>query len=223
MTAVSTFAGGKMLWHFPGDWGNGCMGSRRQRPEVRKAQILRAAKESFRIHGLQTTTVDQIAAQAEVSVGLLYRYFKSKSDMVQAIITEDVELQMAQIERAIEEGPTDLADLPRVMINQLVEESQNREQLALMLEVTVEVYRNAPLREFVRRKRVEVRESLAKKLESNGLDHEAARGLIEQIERASAVATGVALEALIYSDSVSTSSRSVASIVKAALFSFERH
>jgi AcrR family transcriptional regulator len=199
------------------------MGNRRQRPEVRKAQILRAAKESFRIHGLQTTTVDQIAAQAEVSVGLLYRYFKSKSEMVQAIIAEDVELQMAQIERAIEGGSTDLADLPRLMINQLVEESQDREQLALMLEVTVEVYRNAPLREFVRRKRVEVRESLANKLESKGLDHEAARGLIEQIERASAVATGVALEALIYSDSVSTSSRNVASIVKAALFSFERH
>ena len=56
-----------------------------------------------------------------------------------------------------------------------------------------------------------------------GLDHEAARALIEQIERASAVATGVVLEALIYSDSVSTSSRDVASIVKAALFSFKRH
>jgi len=199
------------------------MGSRRQRPELRKAQILRAAKESFRIHGLQTTTVDAIAAQAEVSVGLLYRYFKSKSEMVQAIIAEDVELQMAQIERAIEEGSTDLAGLPRLMINQFVEESQNREQLALMLEVTVEVYRNAPLREFVRRKRVEVRESLATKLESKGLDHEAARSLIEQIERASAVVTGVALEALIYSDSVSTSSMSVASIVEAALSSFERH
>ena len=199
------------------------MGSRRRQPEVRKAQILRAAKESFRIHGLQATTVDVIAAQAEVSVGLLYRYFKSKSEMVQAIIAEDVELQMAQIERAIEEGPTDLADLPRLMINQFVEESQNREQLALMLEVTVEVYRNAQLREFVRRKRVEVRESLATKLESKGLDRVGAHALIEQIERASAVVTGVALEALIYSDSVSTSSRSVASIVDAALFSFERH
>ena len=199
------------------------MGSRRQPPELRKARILRAAKESFRIHGLQTTTVDAIAAQAEVSVGLLYRYFKSKSEMVQAIIVEDVELQMAQIERAIDEGSTDLAGLPRLMINQFVEESQNREQLALMLEVTVEVYRNAPLREFVRRKRVEVRESLATRLEAKGIDRGAAHTLIEQIERASAVVTGVALEALIYSDSVSTSSMSVASIVEAALSSFERH
>jgi AcrR family transcriptional regulator len=164
-----------------------------------------------------------IAAQAEVSVGLLYRYFKSKSEMVQAIIVEDVELQMAQIERAIDEGSTDLADLPRLMINQFVEESQNREQLALMLEVTVEVYRNAPLREFVRRKRVEVRESLAIRLEPKGFDRVGARALIEKIERASAVITGVALEALIYSDSASTSSRNVASLVEAALASFERH
>lgn len=199
------------------------MGGKRRQPEVRKAQILKAAKDSFRIHGLQVTTVDVIAARAEVSVGLLYRYFKSKSEMVQAIIADDVELQMAQIEGAIEEGSTDLADLPRLMINQFVEESQNREQLALMLEVTAEVYRNEPLREFVRLKRVEVRESLATKLESKGLDRAAARTLIDQIERASAVVTGVALEALIYSDSVSTSSRDVASILEAALFSFDRH
>src|SRR6478735_8782827 len=223
MQEVSSFAGSRCCGTFRGDWGNGCMGSRRQRPEVRKAQILRAAKESFRIHGLQATTVDVIAAQAGVSVGLLYRYFKSKSDMVRAIIAEDVELQMAQLERAIEEGSANLAGLPRLMINQFVEEPQNREQLALMLEVTVEVYRNAPLREFVRRKRVEVRESLATRLEAKGIDRGAAHTLIEQIERASAVVTGVALEALIYSDSVSTSSMSVASIVEAALSSFERH
>lgn len=198
------------------------MSSRRRQPEVRKAQILGAAKESFRIHGLQATTVDQIAAQAEVSVGLLYRYFKSKSEMVQAIIAEDVELQMAQIEGVVEVGSPDLADLPRLMIKRFVEESQNREQLALMLEVTAEVYRNAPLREFVRRKRVEVRESLTTKLEAKGLDRVRAHALIEQIERASAVVTGVALEALIYSDSVSTSSRSVADIVEAALSGFER-
>ena len=212
-----------MLWHFAVRLGGDrWMSSKRQQPEVRKAQILRAAKQSFRTHGLQATTVDAIAAQAEVSVGLLYRYFKSKSEMVQAIIAEDVELQLAQIERAVEEGPTDLAELPRLMIKQLVEESQNREQLALMLEITVEVARNAPLREFVRRKRGEVRESLATKFESKGLDRAKAYALVEQVERASAVATGVALDALISSDSVRTSSKNLERIVEAALSGFEQ-
>jgi len=157
-----------------------------------------------------------------VSVGLLYRYFKSKSEMVQAIIAEDVQLQMGQIERAVGDGSTDLAELPRLMIKQLADESQNRDQLALMLEITAEVARNAPLREFVRRKRGEVREALAAKFESKGLDRAKAHELIEQVERASAIATGVALDALIYSDSVRTSSKNLERIVEAALFSVER-
>lgn len=198
------------------------MGGKRRQPEERKAQILQAAKESFRMHGLQATTVDAIAMQAGVSVGLLYRYFKSKSEMVQAIIAEDVQLQMGQIERAVGDGSTDLAELPRLMIKQLADESQNRDQLALMLEITAEVARNAPLREFVRRKRGEVREALAAKFESKGLDRAKAHELIEQVERASAIATGVALDALIYSDSVRTSSKNLERIVEAALFSVER-
>jgi hypothetical protein len=108
------------------------------------------------------------------------------------------------------------------MIKQLADESQNRDQLALMLEITAEVARNAPLREFVRRKRGEVREALAAKFESKGLDRAKAHELIEQVERASAIATGVALDALIYSDSVRTSSKNLERIVEAALFSVER-
>ena len=50
---------------------------RREEPGVRRAQILAAAKRSFMAHGLQATTVDQIALEAKVSVGLLYRFFTS--------------------------------------------------------------------------------------------------------------------------------------------------
>jgi len=175
---------------------------RRADREVRRSQILAAAKKSFRLHGLRATTVDRIAAEAQVSVGLLYRYFKSKAEMVETIIIEDVEVQLSQVALALEDHASSRAELSKLITERLAETSVDPERLALQFEISAEICRNPALAEFVRKKRAELRTELSARLESGGLDHHQADALIQQLDMASSLATGLAVHALIYSDSL---------------------
>jgi AcrR family transcriptional regulator len=57
---------------------------RRLEPEARRAQILRAAVAHFAEVGFAGTTRD-VARRAGVTQALLYRYFASKADLVEAV------------------------------------------------------------------------------------------------------------------------------------------
>jgi AcrR family transcriptional regulator len=64
-------------------------GSRRARNKVRTTTaILDAAKRCIADGGVQATTMDQIAAAAEVSRATLFNYFASKADIVDALVAE---------------------------------------------------------------------------------------------------------------------------------------
>jgi AcrR family transcriptional regulator len=173
---------------------------RREDPDVRRSQILAAAKKTFRDHGLRATPVDAIAAEAKVSVGLIYRFFKSKSEIVQTIIHEDVERQLAEVALALEDDSASPAELRESITGQLAESSADRERLALMFEISAEICRNKALRDFVRKKRTELRDELAARFEERGLNRQQADSLIDQLDRTSSLATGVAVHAVLYSD-----------------------
>ena len=53
-----------------------------------RARVLEAALASFRAKGYAATTLRDIAAEADVSLGLTYRYFRSKEDLVVALYAE---------------------------------------------------------------------------------------------------------------------------------------
>ena len=50
--------------------------------DFRRSQILAAAERSFARHGLQATTVDQIARAAKLAKGTVYLYYRSKDEIV---------------------------------------------------------------------------------------------------------------------------------------------
>lgn len=172
---------------------------RRQDPQVRRAQLLQAAKRCFRTFGFQATTVDRIAAEAQVSVGLLYRFFDSKSAMVKAIILEDIEVQLEQAGSAIESSSGEAPETARAMTRKLTEATADRDRIALMLEIAAEVCRDPALRSFVQSKRSQVREALVKKLEGKGISRKTAAQMLERLEINSAIASGAAIHALLYS------------------------
>jgi AcrR family transcriptional regulator len=68
---------------------------RERRIAARKAQILEAAADIFRIKGYSRATTKEIADAADVSEGTLYNYFNSKRDLLigltQDFATETVE------------------------------------------------------------------------------------------------------------------------------------
>ena len=61
--------------------------------------LLRAARAAFAVHGLNAA-LEQVARDAGVSVGTLYRHFPTRIDLVQAIFTDRLEQLLAAAERA---------------------------------------------------------------------------------------------------------------------------
>jgi AcrR family transcriptional regulator len=61
--------------------------------------LLRAARQAFALRGLDAA-LEQIARDAGVSIGTLYRHFPSRIDLVQAVFTDRLEQLLAAAERA---------------------------------------------------------------------------------------------------------------------------
>ncbi|MDR7328379.1 TetR/AcrR family transcriptional regulator [Corynebacterium guangdongense] len=57
------------------------------RSDARTTQLLRAATEVMQERGAHATSMKLVAERAGVSVGLIYRYYANKDELVQAVIT----------------------------------------------------------------------------------------------------------------------------------------
>jgi len=74
---------------------------RRTREKARRRQeILQAAREVFFEKGFHQATVDDVAAQAEVSKGTIYLYFESKESILAHLLLEGLTLLLAQLNEA---------------------------------------------------------------------------------------------------------------------------
>ncbi len=63
------------------------------RPEKRnkrKVRILKASEDFFLTEGFNATSMKQIADKADLAVGTLYNYFKSKNDILLAIMEDEM-------------------------------------------------------------------------------------------------------------------------------------
>lgn len=57
----------------------------------RSEQILAAAEQCMRLKGFHQTSVQNIAQQADVSIGLIYKYYKNKEAIIEALVTNVVQ------------------------------------------------------------------------------------------------------------------------------------
>ena len=74
------------------------------RPDVsdeRKNQILTAAEKVFTEKGFDQARMEDIAEQTGLSKGSLYRYFKSKDDLIIAILDRLFQLEFRQMEKLV--------------------------------------------------------------------------------------------------------------------------
>ena len=62
--------------------------SRRQQAEERRAQLLATALDVFAAKGLDGATVKDLSDAAGVAQGLLYHYFRSKEELLQAVLEQ---------------------------------------------------------------------------------------------------------------------------------------
>lgn len=64
---------------------------RRLSPEDRRNQILDCARQVILEHGLSTLTMERLATQAEVSLPLIYKYFDTRLQLLQALLIREYE------------------------------------------------------------------------------------------------------------------------------------
>lgn len=73
-------------------------------PDIRRSEILAAASELFQTQGYNQTPVEAIIQKAGIAKGTFYYYFRSKADILAAIVQEVV-LQMIEQSRSIVSDP----------------------------------------------------------------------------------------------------------------------
>lgn len=64
----------------------------------KREKIIEAARARFREYGIRKTTMQEIAEDAGVAVGTLYRYFKDKDDLILAGTEDFVSRHRKQVE-----------------------------------------------------------------------------------------------------------------------------
>jgi AcrR family transcriptional regulator len=95
--------------------------TRKEREKLAKRQaILKAARQVFAAKGLHAATLDEIADKAEFAKGTLYCYFKSKEDLFQSMLADEIARFEEELRRVLEERkpvPERIEDIVRTMLH----------------------------------------------------------------------------------------------------------
>jgi AcrR family transcriptional regulator len=74
----------------------------------RKQQIIRAALKRFVKHGLNKTTLDEVARDLRIGKATLYHYFTSKEDLYYQALLYEISLYITDISTIFSAGENDL-------------------------------------------------------------------------------------------------------------------
>lgn len=111
-------------------------------------RITAAARILFGSKGFHSTSIAELAAEAQVSVGLIYRLFESKEDIIAAIVAEDADERAGEIEsfsHALSRRELSVEQA----FERLAAWSMAKKDEALSLEVMAEAYRASSVGETV--------------------------------------------------------------------------
>jgi AcrR family transcriptional regulator len=119
---------------------------------ARRRQILDAARACFARNGFHATSMQDVVVESGLSMGAVYRYFKSKDDLIQAIAEEVVGMLVGQVDHLIDARP--LPPLTEVLDGVLgVVESQAGPDgvVRMAIQVWGEALRNPSLKDLLAR------------------------------------------------------------------------
>jgi AcrR family transcriptional regulator len=97
----------------------------RRDPEARRAKVLEVATRLFAERGYESTSVNDVAAEAGVSIGALYKYFPDKPALLEGVLAS-FEGQFAEAMSQVHQVPGTHFDKLRVMVDGLFEMGAKR-------------------------------------------------------------------------------------------------
>lgn len=128
----------------------------------RRQQIIAAAAVCFARRGFHGATMPEICAEAKLSPGTVYRYFRSKDELIEALVEQD-RTESLDLMKALAIAP-DFATAIGTGIKEALEAVRDPADAAVYLEVGAEAARNPRVAAIVRRHDESVTGALAKLL-----------------------------------------------------------
>ncbi|MEV4758074.1 TetR/AcrR family transcriptional regulator [Micromonospora sp. NPDC049559] len=120
---------------------------------ARRQQIMTAARACFLRNGFHSTSMQDVIAEAGLSVGAVYRYFRSKNDLVTAIAEEAIgALDELLREITRHDPPLPLAEALARVLTLVDRQSGPDGLLRIAIQVWAESLRDPVLAGFVREK-----------------------------------------------------------------------
>jgi len=140
----------------------------------RRKEIIDAAKQCFSDKGLAHTTMRDIAAGAELSLGNIYRYFESKEALIAAFIESDNN-EWNEAFDWLDDGKNFNKNLKEIT-KSYVDEIAVKSEMMLFLDILSEGLRNQKVLDLIQRDQGEKRLclSLVKAVEDNRIKLELA-------------------------------------------------
>ncbi|XTZ37830.1 TetR/AcrR family transcriptional regulator [Salmonella enterica] len=126
--------------------------SQEQRHQQRKNEIIESARRRFRASGFHAASMSQIATEAQLSVGQIYRYFASKDAIIEEMIRRIIDYRIAEMEDKTQTHhlPEVLAwrhtlseDDDALMLEMAAESTRNPQVAAMMAEADARMFENA--------------------------------------------------------------------------------
>jgi AcrR family transcriptional regulator len=118
------------------------------RDQLRRGQIVSAAQSCVVRHGFHAASMGQIAAEAQMSVGQIYRYFPSKEAIVHAIVEGIVAKRLQWMLNR--DKQVNFAEVLAHRDSFRPGYEDEHSDRVLMLEITAEATRNCEVAEMVR-------------------------------------------------------------------------
>lgn len=77
------------------------MGRTVKKPEVRREEIIKAARELFQTKDYGKTTMQELIEKLSIAKGTLYHYFSSKQEILEAVVENIVDEELVNRERLV--------------------------------------------------------------------------------------------------------------------------
>jgi transcriptional repressor BetI len=111
--------------------------------KIRRRDLVEAAFQTFLDHGISGTTVARIGEQAGMSHGIVNYYFKSKDQLLSAVIRHAFRLIMREVVRLMKEAESPRERVSAVIAGNFPAELFNRETAVAWVSFYAEVSTNA--------------------------------------------------------------------------------
>lgn len=133
-----------------------------KQPDERKQEIITASRKLFCEQGFDKTTIADISSYLNVAQGLVYHYFRSKTDILYAVVDEISVERVQSIEKEILEYKGTAIECLRLLLRNAYESIQEKEKLISSLKD------NQGVLEYIRMRRIVLSSPILTKLIEKG-------------------------------------------------------